>query len=86
MPAGLPESIDVITSRALRLDPEIWGALARRLGPHGRILLWAGEHDPDVPPDLAPCGSVPLAGSDKRRILALALRRRRSIEGLEPGT
>jgi 16S rRNA (guanine527-N7)-methyltransferase len=71
LPAGLPESIDVITSRALRLSPEIWGALARRLTVDGRVLLWVGEHDPELPPELAACGSLPLAGSEKRRILAL---------------
>ena len=32
LPTGLPESIDVITSRALRLDPEVWIALADPLG------------------------------------------------------
>jgi 16S rRNA (guanine527-N7)-methyltransferase len=71
LPAGLPESIDVITSRALRLSPEIWGALARRLTVDGRVLLWVGEHDPELPPELVACGSLPLAGSEKRRILAL---------------
>lgn len=71
LPAGLPESIDVITSRALRLDPETWGALAERLAPEGRILLWTGENDPDLPPDLVACGGVKLAGSERRRILAL---------------
>jgi 16S rRNA (guanine527-N7)-methyltransferase len=78
LPAGLPESIDVITSRALRLDTETWRALASRLDVDGRVLLWAGELDPDVSPDLAPCGSVSLAGSEKRRILAL----RRASGGL----
>lgn len=74
LPAGLPESIDVITSRALRLDPETWAALAERLAPEGRILLWVGENDPDLPPDLVARGSVKLAGSERRRILALASR------------
>ncbi|HSS77102.1 MAG TPA: RsmG family class I SAM-dependent methyltransferase [Thermoanaerobaculia bacterium] len=71
LPSGLPESLDVITSRALRLDPETWEALARRLGAGGRILLWVGENDPDLPPDLVACGGVKLAGSDRRRILVL---------------
>jgi 16S rRNA (guanine(527)-N(7))-methyltransferase RsmG len=71
LPAGLPESIDVITSRALRLDAETWAALAERLAPEGRILLWAGENNPDLPPDLVASGSVKLAGSERRRILAL---------------
>ncbi|HEX9943989.1 MAG TPA: RsmG family class I SAM-dependent methyltransferase [Thermoanaerobaculia bacterium] len=71
LPAGLPESIDVITSRALRLDAETWRALADRLAPDGRVLLWAGERDPDLPRELASCGGVLLAGSERRRILAL---------------
>jgi 16S rRNA (guanine527-N7)-methyltransferase len=71
LPTGLPESIDVITSRALRLSPEIWSALAARLDANGRVLLWVGEHDPEMPPELVSCGGLPLAGSDKRRILAL---------------
>ena len=71
LPAGLPESVDVITSRALRLDVETWSALADRLGNEGRVLLWVGEHDPELPPDLVSCGAVKLAGSDRRRILAL---------------
>ena len=71
LPAGLPESLDVITSRALRLDAETWRALAARLREGGRVLLWAGAHDPDLPPDLAACGEVKLAASERRRILAL---------------
>ena len=42
----------MITSRALRLDADVWGALAARLGAEGRVLLWVGENDPDLPPDL----------------------------------
>jgi len=71
LPAGLPESIDVITSRALRLDAETWRALADRLRDDGRVLLWAGEHDPELPPELVSCGAVKIAGSEKRRILTL---------------
>ena len=71
LPAGLPASIDAITSRALRLDAETWRALADLLHVDGRVLLWAGEHDPGLPPELVACGAVKLAGSEKRRILAL---------------
>jgi 16S rRNA (guanine527-N7)-methyltransferase len=71
LPAGLPESLDVITSRALRLDADTWRALAERLREAGRLLLWAGENDPDLPPELASCGAVKLQGSEKRRILSL---------------
>jgi 16S rRNA (guanine(527)-N(7))-methyltransferase RsmG len=71
LPTGLPESIDLITSRALRLSPEIWSSLASRLGANGRVLVWVGEHDPEMPAELVSCGGLPLAGSEKRRILAL---------------
>ena len=71
LPAGLPESIDVITSRALRLDLDTWDALANRLDAAGRVLLWVGERDPELPPALVLCGSVPLVESDRRRVLAL---------------
>ena len=71
LPAGLPASLDVVTARALKLDPATLSALAERLGPDGRILLWLGEDDPDLPPDLVPTGSLQLPGSERRRILRI---------------
>ncbi len=71
LPSGLPESLDVITSRALRLDPDVWEALAGRLGKAGRVLLWVGQQNPDLPTALVACGDVKLAGSERRRILVL---------------
>jgi 16S rRNA (guanine527-N7)-methyltransferase len=71
LPAGLPERIDVLTARALKLPPEILGALAQRMGPEGRVLLWVGEKDPELPPELSPMESVKLEGSERRRILCL---------------
>jgi len=69
LPPGLPEIFDIVTVRALKLEPDVLGALAGRLSPGGRILLWVGEHDPDLPPGLAAGASVRLAGSVRRRIL-----------------
>ena len=71
LPAGLPASLDVVTARALKLDPPVLGALAERLGPDGRILLWVGEDNPDLPPVLAPGDSVKIPGSEFRRILEI---------------
>jgi 16S rRNA (guanine(527)-N(7))-methyltransferase RsmG len=71
LPAGLPERLDLVTSRALRLEPEVLGALADRLRPDGRVLLWVGEKDPEMPPELLPGASVRLGGSERRRILEL---------------
>jgi len=71
LPAGLPERLDVVTARALKLGPDVLAALAERLGAGGRILLWVGEEDPELPPELSPSGSIKLAGSRTRRILQL---------------
>ena len=71
LPAGVPASLDLVTARALKLDPDVLGALAERLAPDGRILLWVGEEDPALPAKLAPGRSVKLSGSERRRILEL---------------
>lgn len=71
LPAGLPARLDLITTRALKLDPEMLNALAERLSDHGCFLLWAGGEDPEIPPVLAADGSVRLPGSERRRILRL---------------
>ena len=71
LPAGLPASLDVVTARALKLEPDVLGALAERLGPEGRILLWVGEESPALPATLAPGRSVRIPGSQRRRILEL---------------
>lgn len=71
LPAALPASLDVVTARALKLDPDVLGALAGRLGPSGQMLLWVGEEDPPLPASLAPGRSVKIPGSQRRRILEL---------------
>jgi 16S rRNA (guanine527-N7)-methyltransferase len=71
LPAGIPASLDLVTARALKLDPGVLGALAERLGPAGRVLLWLGEEDPALPAELVQGRSVKLPGSERRRILEL---------------
>ncbi len=71
LPPGLPERIDVITTRALKLPIEVLDALAERLTAGGRILIWAGQDEPPIPPALAVRRSRPLAGSRHRRIVEL---------------
>lgn len=73
LPAGLPASLDVVTARALKLETDVLGALAERLGPEGRVLLWVGEDDPPWPPSLAPGRTVRIPGSRSRRIIELRL-------------
>lgn len=76
LPAGLPARLDLVTTRALKLDPEMLDALAERLSDHGCLLLWVGGEDPELPPALSVDGSIPLPGSERRRILRL----RRSLD------
>jgi 16S rRNA (guanine527-N7)-methyltransferase len=71
LPAGFPEAFDLVTARALKLDPPVLAALARCLRPGGRILLWTGEQGPDLPRELAVADERRLAGSERRRILVL---------------
>ena len=71
LPAGIPESLDLITVRALRLETAVLAALTTRLAPGGRILLWIGEREPELPPELVPAASLKLPGGERRRILAL---------------
>lgn len=74
LPAGIPASLDLVTARALKLDPDVLGAFAERLTPEGRILLWLGEEVPALPASLAAGRSLNLPGSQRRRILELKRR------------
>jgi 16S rRNA (guanine527-N7)-methyltransferase len=71
LPPGLPSKIDVVTLRALKLNPVILQTLAERLSPQGAFWLWLGEETPEIPSLLKPGRTVRLLGSDHRRILEL---------------
>jgi 16S rRNA (guanine527-N7)-methyltransferase len=83
LPDGLPESFDLVTVRALKLEAGVLEDLARRLLPGGSVLLWVGERDPDLPPELMPHASYRLIGGERRRILHLQSGRPAS---LQPGS
>lgn len=71
LPPGFPERIDVVTVRALKLSPDVLGALGGRLTGRGRILVWAGEADPEGAPGLVLGRTREIAGSEHRRIVEL---------------
>jgi 16S rRNA (guanine(527)-N(7))-methyltransferase RsmG len=71
LPQGLPDRFDLLTARAVKLEPEALRALASRLDGAGSILLWVGAHDSEIPPELSPGRSLKLPGSERRRILEL---------------
>ncbi len=74
IPVGLPETIDVVTSRALVWTREMFG-LFLEVSPSVRFLLWSGEEDPDLPRELSVGREFPLPGSDRRRILEICTSR-----------
>lgn len=84
LPAGLPEHIDLVTVRALKLEKAILADLAQRLTAQGRMLMWLGERDPELPAQLAPAGNIRLAGGLRRRILALQPVEARERESMHP--
>lgn len=71
LPPELPATVDLITVRALKLEAGVFAALAERLAPEGRVLLWVGDEDPEWPPLLEKVAERSLRGSERRRILAL---------------
>ncbi len=71
LPQDLPDRIDVVTLRALKLPREALAALATRFSAASRVLIWAGASDPELPPGLAPGRSRALPGARHRRILEL---------------
>lgn len=74
IPLGLPEKIDVVTSRALAWSREMFGLFLEH-SPSVRFLLWVGDEAPDLPIDLSICREFPLPGSDRRRILEICTSR-----------
>lgn len=72
LPAGLPERIDVVTSRALKLPPRALEALAERLAGAGRILIWAGEGELPALSGFTRVAERPVPNSLRRRVIALA--------------
>jgi 16S rRNA (guanine527-N7)-methyltransferase len=69
LPPGFPDAYEVVTVRALRLPPPVLAALAERLAPAGRLLLWAGADSPAPPAGWAVTGEIALPGSLARRVL-----------------
>ncbi len=67
-PTSLPEALDLVTVRALRLPPPTWAAIADRLGWAGRLLLWTGDEPQPLPPRFTSGRQLRLPGSDGRYV------------------
>ncbi len=71
LPEGFPESVDLVTVRALRLTSSMLRALRPRLSSRGVILLWGGMGLSTIPDDVVEVDSVRLPKSTQRRIIKL---------------
>lgn len=65
----IPAAFDAVTVRALQVPEEVLEALAERLRPGGRFLLWTGDDAPRPPAGWGVHREVSLPGSDRRRIV-----------------
>jgi 16S rRNA (guanine527-N7)-methyltransferase len=72
LPPGLPDRIDVVTTRALKLPPEAIEALGARFAGGARLLIWAGDAEPEVPSGFTVVDSRPVPHSLRRRVVAFA--------------
>jgi 16S rRNA (guanine527-N7)-methyltransferase len=62
----LSEPVDVVTMRALRLEPPALERLMSALAPGARLLLWAGRREPVLPAPFVAARTLPLGGSEGR--------------------
>lgn len=67
LPAELPQRVDVVTVRALRLEPAVALALLQRLSPSGHWVAWGGKES-GLPAGARLVDVVPLPGRDAARI------------------
>jgi 16S rRNA (guanine527-N7)-methyltransferase len=74
----LPSGIDILTVRALRLEPPAYGALLPRLVAGARLLSWSGETAPELPPGFVAGRSRRLAGSERRFLREYLVRQGRA--------
>lgn len=72
LPPGLPERIDVATTRALKLPREALEALRMRFTASSRLLIWAGDAEPELPSGFTVVDTRPVPQSLRRRVIAFA--------------
>lgn len=63
--AELPDRIDLVTVRALRLEARTWKALLPHLAPGARVLLWSGEVAEPLPAPFVAGRTLALSGSHR---------------------
>lgn len=66
LPEGIPQELDCITVRALKLETEVLTTVAKRLAVDGEFLFWTGREAPPVPGDWHLARELPLSGRETR--------------------
>ena len=69
LPPEIPEEIDLLTLRAVKLPPAALAALLGRLTPDGALFWWCGAGAPGLPAGWATAREIALAGSERRRVV-----------------
>ncbi len=69
--SALPDSLDFVSLRALKLSAKAWLSVRDRLAPEGRVLLWCGAELPSLPEGLAVVDELRVPDSDVRRIVVV---------------
>jgi 16S rRNA (guanine527-N7)-methyltransferase len=68
LPHDVPEKLDFVTLRAVKLGPASWRALRARLAPGGLVLQWSGPESPPPPGGFEQTSELVLATSRQRSI------------------
>jgi len=71
LPEEFPADFDVIIARAVRLGLDEWDALFAAASRKAFALVWAGAVDPDLPAGLEVVDTLPIQGSQERRIVKI---------------
>ncbi len=69
LPPEVPEELDLVTLRAVKLPPATLVALLARLTPTGAVLWWRGAEAAELPAGWAETRQIALPGSERRRVV-----------------
>jgi 16S rRNA (guanine527-N7)-methyltransferase len=69
LPPEVPEDLDYVTVRAVKLSPATLTALLGRLSPNGALLWWRGAEAPELPEGWVVARETALQGTERRRVV-----------------
>ncbi len=69
LPPAIPEELDFVTLRAVKLPPAVLESILGRLVPNGALLWWRGAEAAELPSGWSVARQVELPGSERRRLV-----------------